>query len=241
MKPIRCLAIDDEPMALKKLENYIGKTPFLELAGCCDSPFEAMQRMSEEPIDAVFIDINMPDLNGMEFIASLPHPPMTVFTTAYAEYAVESYRLSAVDYLLKPFDFADFQRAANKLLRQFKSLQPSPQDAARLLVKDGYKYVNIRIADILYASAMRDYVRIYLAEGKPVTASISLKQLKERLPEHFFQIHRSYIVNMNLIREIERSCIVIDKEVRLSVGDNYRKEFQEYLKKHSLGGSKGSS
>lgn len=105
MKPIRCLAIDDEPMALKKLENYIGKTPFLELAGCCDSPFEAMQRMSEEPIDAVFIDINMPDLNGMEFIASLPHPPMTVFTTAYAEYAVESYRLSAVGISAQAFRF----------------------------------------------------------------------------------------------------------------------------------------
>lgn len=240
MKPIRCLAIDDEPMALKKLENYIGKTPFLELAGCCDSPFEAMQRMSEEPADAVFIDINMPDLNGLEFIASLSRPPMTVFTTAYAEYAVESYRLSAVDYLLKPFDFADFQRAADKLLQRFKSSQPSAQDADCLLVKDGYKYVNIRIADILYAGAMGDYVRIYLAEGKPVTASISLRQLKERLPEHFFQIHRSYIVNMNLIREVERSCIVVDKEVRLSVGENYRKDFQDYLKKHSLGGSKAT-
>lgn len=195
MTRIRCLAIDDEPMALKKLENYINKTPFLELAGLCDGPFEAMQLMAEQQVDAVFVDINMPDLNGMEFIASLPNPPMTVFTTAYAEYAVESYRLSAVDYLLKPFDFVDFQRAANKLLQQFKPAQPASQDTACLLVKDGYKYVNIRIADILYASAMRDYVRIHLTEGKPVLASISLKQLKERLPEHFFQIHRSYIVN----------------------------------------------
>lgn len=242
MRPIRCLAIDDEPMALKKLENYISKMPFLELAGLCDSPFEAMKQMAEQPMDAVFIDINMPDLNGMEFIASMSHPPMTVFTTAYAEYAVESYRLSAVDYLLKPFDFVDFQRAANKLLKQFNSAQPSSSspDPACLLVKDGYKYVNIRIADILYANAMRDYVQIHLTEGKPVLASISLKQLKERLPEHFFQIHRSYIVNMNLIQEIERSCIVIDQETRLAVGENYRKEFQEYLQKYSLG-KNGSS
>lgn len=231
MRPIRCLAIDDEPMALKKLEHYISKTPFLELAGLCESPFEAMQRMAEQPVDAVFIDINMPDLNGMDFIASMPSPPMTVFTTAYAEYAVESYRLSAVDYLLKPFDFVDFQRAANKLLKQF---MPVAQDSW-LLIKEGYKYVNVAIANIVYAKAMSDYVRIYLTEGRSIIASISLKQLKERLPEHFFQIHRSYIVNMNLIQEIERSCIVINKEIRLTIGENYRKEFQEYLRKHSLG------
>lgn len=231
MRTIRCLAIDDEPMALKKLENYIGKTPFLDLVGLCESPFEAMRLMAEKPVDAVFIDIQMPDLSGIEFIAAMARPPMVVFTTAYAEYAVESYRLSAVDYLLKPFDFSDFMRASDKLLKLFRETV----NEERLLVKEGYKYVNIAIADIQYAQAMSDYVKIHLKGDKPVIASISLRQLKEWLPEHFIQIHRSYIVNMNRVQEIERLSIVIDEDTHIPVGENYRKVFQDYMCRHALG------
>lgn len=234
MRPIRCLAVDDEPMALKKLEQYISRTPYLELAALCESPFEAMRLIAEDKIDAIFADIRMPDMNGMDLIASLAHPPMVIFTTAYAEYAVESYRLSAVDYLLKPFDFVDFQRAANKLLSAFMQSQPRSAHDDRLLVKEGYKYVNIAIDDILYAEAMSDYVCVHLRESRTVIASISLKQLRERLPEYFLQIHRSYIVNMRRISEIERACIIIDKNTRLPVGENFRPEFQDYLRLHSL-------
>ncbi len=224
-------------MALKKMEQYISRTPFLELAGVCESPFDAMQLMAGEKIDAIFADIRMPDMNGLDFIASMEHPPMVIFTTAYAEYAVESYRLSAVDYLLKPFDFVDFQRAAGKLLTRFMQSQGTPacDNDDRLLVKEGYKYVNVTIGDILYAGALSDYVCIYLREGRTVIASISLKQLRDRLPEYFLQIHRSYIVNMKQIREIERACIIIDKDTRLTVGENYRRAFQDYLRSHSLG------
>lgn len=224
-------------MALKKLEQYISQTPFLELAGLCESPFDAMAIVAEGKIDAIFADIRMPDMNGLDFIVSMPHAPMVIFTTAYAEYAVESYRLSAVDYLLKPFDLTDFQRAANKLLTRFMQSQRRPVPVAddRMLVKEGYKYVNITIGDILYAEAMSDYVCIHLSEGRTVIASISLRQLRERLPGYFMQIHRSYIVNMRQIREIERACVIIDQITRITVGDNYRHAFQDYLRSHSLG------
>ena len=152
MIQIRCIAVDDEPIALEKLEGYIRRVPFLELVALCENPVEAVQVVMEQRVDALFVDINMPDLNGMELVFSLPEPPMVVFTTAYAEYAVESYRIPAVDYLLKPFDFADFQRAAGRLLKQTGTLQAvrlAVPDEDYLLVKDGYKYVSIHFTDIL--------------------------------------------------------------------------------------------
>ncbi len=235
MKKIRCLAIDDEPMALQKLENYIGKIPFLELVALCESPFEAMQEMANTTVDAMFVDINMPDLNGMEFISSLSHPPLVVFITAHANYAAESYKLSAVDYLLKPYDFADFQRAVNKLVERCLLETPAPA-STHLLVKEGYKYVNIKIADILYVKGMNEYVQIFSLErvGKPIVAYITMKQLKEKLPSNFLQVHRSYIVNMDHVKEIERMRITIDEETLIPVSDNYRKDFVEFLHAHSL-------
>lgn len=242
MKPIRCLAIDDEPIALKKLENYIGKIPYLELAGLCDSAFAAMQVMAETQIDAVFLDINMPDLSGIDFISAVPKPPMIVFTTAYAEYALESYRLSAVDYLLKPISFADFQRAAGKLLKQFKSTgeqaRPAGNNRQYLLIKDGYKYVNINTRDIIYIKAMNDYVQLFRRNGDPILTHLPMKQMIESLPENFLQIHRSYIVNTDHILEIERQSIVMPENVRITVGDNFREVFNAFLQSHSAGNNK---
>lgn len=238
MKPIRCIAIDDEPMALEKLKAYINKIPFLELVSLCESPFEAMRIMAEQPVDAIFIDINMPDINGMDFISSLANPPMVVFTTAYAEYAVESYRLSAVDYLLKPFDFNDFNRAAGKLLshrrRQFTTGNNNVSDSDTLYVKVDYKYVNIRIADIMYIKGMNEYVQIYMEERKRLVVHITMKQIKERLPDYFLQVHRSYIVNMKMVKEIERQRIVMDEDTRIAVSDGYKTDFMQYLRTHSL-------
>ena len=235
MKQIRCIAIDDEPMALEKLEAYIGKVPFLKLAALCESPFEAMPLLTEGQADAMFIDINMPDINGIDFIASLPVRPLIVFTTAYAEYAVTSYRFSAVDYLLKPFDFATFQRAANKLYKQFAAAQTTAADNDdTIYVKVDYRYVNLKIADIVYVKGMSEYVRLFVADGNTLTAYITMKQLKERLPRHFLQVHRSYIVNMRRVREIERMRIVMDAHTRIPVSDNYKKDFLDYLNLHSL-------
>lgn len=222
-------------MALEKLESYIRRMPFLELVALCESPLEAVQVMTGRGVDALFVDINMPDLNGMELVSSLPDPPMVVFTTAYAEYAAESYRFPAVDYLLKPFDFAGFQRAAGRLLKQASHLRvrPAVPEDDCLLVKDGYKYVSVRIADILYAQGMGDYVQIYVEGRKPVIAGTSMAQIKESLPACFMQVHRSWIVNMRKVREIERMRIVIGGE-RIPIGDSYRRQFQEFLRLHML-------
>lgn len=245
MTPIRCIAVDDEPMALEKLQNYISKIPFLELVSTCEGAFEAMQVMSKEKIDAIFIDINMPDLNGLDFINSLPEKPLVVFTTAYAEYAVESYKVVAVDYLLKPFGFNDFQRAANKLQRQWNLLSlekasasaaspTQPQQAGSLYVKVDYKYVRIRPADIRYVEGMNEYLRIYVTDSKPLITHTTLKQIKENLPSNFLQVHRSYIVNMDQIESIERASILMDKQTRIPVGDNYRDAFMQYLHTRAL-------
>lgn len=235
MKPIRCIAIDDEPIALEKLQNYIRRVPFLEAVALCESPSEAMKVMTQTHIDALFIDINMPDINGLDFVSSLPEAPMVVFTTAYAEYAADSYRIPAVDYLLKPFDFADFQRAANRLLNQFTlaELLQSKTDEDYLLVKDGYKYVSIDIAHIQYIQGMRDYVRILVQGKKPVIANTSMVKIKEKLPGYFIQVHRSYIVNIRHISEIERMRIVIAGE-HIPIGDSYKQQFLETIRPHLL-------
>ena len=235
MIQIRCMAVDDEPIALGKLENYIRRIPFLELVALCESPVEAVQIMMEQQVDALFVDINMPDLNGMEMVSSLPTPPMVVITSAYAEYAAESYRIPAVDYLLKPFDFADFQRAASRLLKQAKLSNgtTTTSDEDYLLVKDGYKYVNVPVADILYIQGMRDYVKIYAEGRKPVIVNTSMTQMKEKLPACFLQVHRSWIVNIRKAKEIERMRIVIGEE-RIPIGDSYKQQFMEFLRLHSL-------
>ena len=235
MIQIRCIVVDDEPMALEKLENYIQRIPFLELVALCESPVEAVQMIMKQRVDALFIDINMPDMNGMELVSSLPEQPMVVFTTAYAEYAAESYRFPAVDYLLKPFDFADFQRAASRLLKQasLMSAQKTVPEEEYLLVKDGYKYISVHIDDILYIQGMRDYVQIYIEGRKPIVASTSMLQIKEKLPVCFMQVHRSWIVNIKKVKEIDHMRIVIEGE-RIPIGDSYRQQFLEYLRLHTL-------
>lgn len=235
MIQIRCIAVDDEPIALEKLENYIRRIPYFKLVALCESPVEAARIMTERRVDAMFLDINMPDLNGMELANSLPDPPMVVFTTAYAEYAAESYRLPAVDYLLKPFDFSDFQRAAGRLLKQasIRQARQGVHGEEYLLVKDGYKYVTLQIADIQYIQGMRDYVQIHASGRKPVVASTSMAQIKEKLPDYFLQVHRSYIVNMRKAGEIEHLHIVVGDR-RIPVSGSYRQVFMEFLRQHSL-------
>ena len=244
---IKCLAIDDEPLALSQLKTYIGKVPFLQLVEACQSPLAAMKVLAEQPIDAIFIDINMPDLNGLSFVRTLVHPPLVVFTTAYSEYAIEGYKVDAVDYLLKPFGFDDFQRAANKVLRQYELLQgkasapsdPTPvlkeADDDILFVKTEYKVVSINISKIRYVEAMSEYLRLYMDdEPKPVTALLSMKKIEERLPQHFMRIHRSYIVNLLKIQEVARGRIIMDEKTYLPLGDSYKDAFNDFLEKKSL-------
>ena len=237
---IKCLAIDDEPLALEQLANYIKKIPFLELVARCQSALDAREIMECEVIDAIFCDINMPDLNGMDFVKSLAVPPMVVFTTAYSEYAVEGFKVDAVDYLLKPFGLADFQRAANKVKARYDLMNTAvvstvDEDNA-IFLKTEYKVVRLSISDIRYVEGMSEYLKIY-AEGqpKPLIVLLSMKKMEERLPNSCMRIHRSYIINLKKIQEVNKNRVIMDRDTWLPIGDNYKEQFQDYINTKFLG------
>lgn len=245
---IRCIAVDDEPMALDKLKNYIGRIPYLELVAACEGAYEAMQVMAEQKVDAMFIDINMPDVNGLEFVRALNDAPMVVFTTAYAEYAVDSYKVRAVDYLLKPYGFEDFQRACGNLKKQWdlthqeaspqaaaqSSPQNSRQDGGFLYLKVDYRYVRVALDNIMYIEGMNEYLKIHLVSGDPFLTHTTFRQINECLPENFLQVHRSYVVNMKHVREVERSVVLMADGTRISVSDSNKEAFMSYLLDHSV-------
>ncbi len=245
---IRCMAIDDEPLALQQIATYIGKVPFLELTAQCQSAVEARQFLENDTVDAIFCDINMPDLNGMDFVKSLTTPPLIVFTTAYAEYAVEGFKVAAVDYLLKPFGLQDFQRAANRLQERLappSSLLAPPsslhstlssENANVVFLKSDYRIIKVAINDIRYIEAMSEYLKVHLRnEQKPITTLLSMKKIEERLPHNFMRIHRSYIVNLDDIREVNKNRVILDADTYLPIGDIYRENFQQYLDTKFLG------
>ena len=254
---IRCIAIDDEPLALQQIAAYIGKVPFLELAAQCQSALEAQRFLQSDTVDAIFCDINMPDLNGMDFIKSLAVPPLVVFTTAYAEYAVEGFKVNAVDYLLKPFGLQDFMRAANRLqerlhespslpsylspLTSNKSLTShlSPLTSENdnvIFLKTDYRIVKVTISDIRYVEAMSEYLKVWLeGEAKPLITLLSMKKMEERLPATFMRIHRSYIINLDKIQEVNKNRVIMDADTYLPIGDLYKEAFQQYVDTKFLG------
>ncbi len=239
---IRCLAIDDEPLALQQLVAYIRKVPFLELAAQCSSALEARAFLERDTADAIFCDINMPDLNGMDFVKSLAVPPLVVFTTAYSEYAVEGFRVNAVDYLLKPFGLQDFLRAANRLRERLESKAPVADASASntqddtLFLKTDYRIVKVNIPDIRYVEAMSEYLKVWTeGEAKPIITLLSMKKMEERLPDYFMRIHRSYIVNLTKIQEVNKNRVIMAADTALPIGDLYRETFQTYLNTKFLG------
>ena len=232
---IRCLAIDDEPLALQQLVAYIRKVPFLELAAQCQSALEARSFLENDTVDAIFCDINMPDLNGMDFVKSLAVPPLVVFTTAYSEYAVEGFRVNAVDYLLKPFGLQDFQRAANRLKERLSESTTADSDNT-LFLKTDYRIVKVSIPDIRYIEGMSEYLKVWIeSETKPIITLLSMKKMEERLPDYFMRIHRSYIINLNKIQEVNKNRVIMDKDTYLPIGDLYKDTFQAYLDTKYLG------
>jgi len=236
---IRVLAIDDEPLALQQLAAYIKKIPFLELVSECQSAIEAKGILNNDNIDAIFCDINMPDLNGMDFVKSLSTPPLIVFTTAYSEYAVEGFKVDAVDYLLKPFGLDDFKRAANRLQERLEVRQEpviaTPEDDS-IFVKTDYRVIKLAISDIRYIEGMSEYLKIHLdSQPKPIVTLLSMKKMEEYLPAHFMRIHRSYIINLKKIQEVNKNRVIMDSETYLPIGDNYKDAFNDYLNKKFLG------
>lgn len=230
---IRCIAIDDEPLALKQMVSYINKTPFLEIVGQCDNALQALPLLKETEVELMFLDINMPDISGMDFFKSLKDPPMVIFTTAYSEYAVDGFKVDAVDYLLKPIGYSDFLKAAQKASERINPTGKGSEiksDEKYLFIKSEYKILRINLIDIKYIESMREYLRIHLENQKPIMTLMSLKKMTEYLPiSQFMRVHRSYIVNLNKVTTIERNRIVFDQKVYIPISEQYKENFQAFL------------
>jgi len=236
---IRCIAIDDEPLALRQIADYIKKTPFLELTAQCESALQALKIMEDNPVDLMFVDINMPDLSGMDFVKALDNPPKFVFVTAYSEHALEGFRVDALDYLLKPISYVEFLKSANKVKSWFENNHPKSDEVKSnkefLFIKSDYKILRLNFDEIKYIEGMSEYIKIHLSNSKPVMTLLSLKSIEEKLPsERFMRVHRSYIVNLTKISVIERNRIVFDEKVYIPVSDQYKSKFQDYLDKNFL-------
>jgi len=236
---ISCIAIDDEPLALEQIADYIRKTPFLKLFGLFESALQALDLLATTPIDLMFVDINMPDLSGMDFVKSLENPPKIVFVTAYTEHALESYRVDAIDYLLKPVSYIDFLKSANKIKTWFITNQQNSTEVNSnkdfLFIKSDYKILRINFDDIKYIEGMNEYVRIHLTHSKPVMTLLSMKSIENQLPaDRFMRVHRSYIVSLSKISVIERNRIVFDGKVYIPVSEQYKEIFQAYIDNNFL-------
>lgn len=236
---IRAIAIDDEPLALQLVTGYIKKTPFLELAGEFDNPINAMEFLDQADVDLIFLDIQMPDLIGTDFARTLSQGPKIIFTTAYEKYALEGFRLEAVDYLLKPFGYDEFVIAAQKARKlielEQKTTTTIEANSEFLFLKSEYKIRRINFNDILYIEGLKDYIKVFLVnEPKPILSLNTIKSLESKLPaSKFMRVHRSFIVNLGRIQTVDRFRIVFGQEY-IPVGDQYKEKFQEFLDKNFL-------
>lgn len=248
---LTCAIIDDEPLAVSLLESYVLKTPFLESCGTYNSALNALPSLGATPVDLLFLDIQMPELSGLEFSRILGADTRIIFTTAFDQYAVDSYRVNALDYLLKPISYPDFLASANKALRWCEMLRkpasgdgsedpvvpPAARrdDAESIIVKSEYKLLQIELRKILYIEGLKDYVKIFVEdEPRPVLSLMSMKGLEDMLPsERFVRVHRSFIVQPEKIKVIERNRIVFGKEY-IPISDNYKQHFFELLERRSI-------
>lgn len=229
---MRCLIIDDEPLAIELLEDFVSKTPFLELISSCSNAIEATSILKKNKIDLIFTDIEMPDFSGIEFVKSLDIKPLFIFTTAYSHYAIEGFNLNAVDYLVKPIPFHRFLKAVNRAqdLYLLKKEDNSPSIKALsspnfIFVKSDYENIKLNFGDIKYFEGLKDYIKIFSTSHKPILTLSNFKKIEEKLPEDLFiRVHRSYIVSLKYINSVQRNRILIDG-VRIPIGQNYKDEF----------------
>lgn len=242
---LRCALVDDEPLALSLLESYVRKTDSLELCGSYSSAIQAMKSLPEHPVDLLFLDIQMPELNGLEFSRMVSDNTRIIFTTAFEQYAIDGYRVNALDYLLKPISYNDFIEAVNKALQWFElrkkaetpdSVQTSlPTDSNHIYVKSDYKIVQIELDKILYIEGLKDYIKVYTEDNpRPILSLTSMKTMEEKLPSNrFIRVHRSYIVQKQKIKIIDKGRIVFGKEY-IPVSDSYKQELQNYVNEHII-------
>ena len=229
---MNCLIVDDEPLAQDLLEDFVSKVPYLDLVKKCKSAYEALEVIQTQQIDLIFLDIQMPDLNGIEFAGSVKPQPMIIFTTAFTEYAVDGFELNAIDYLVKPIPFKRFLKATNKALEYFnlknkpeaKNVKGDYEERDYIFVKSEYQTKRINYSDILYIEGFKDYIKIYTNE-KVIMTLMSLKEIEEKLPSsQFVRVHRSFIISIKKIDSIQRSRVIIG-EKWIPVGDFYKKAF----------------
>lgn len=231
---LKCAIIDDEPLAVELLASYVAKIPFMQLEGKYHNAVDAMNGINDRPVDLVFLDIQMPELNGMELSKLLPEATRVVFTTAFEQYALDSYRLGALDYLMKPISYTDFLEACNKALQWFTLLNDAKNRPANeptsIFVKSEYKLLQIDLDDINYIEGLKDYVKIYtISRQRPVLSLMNMKAMEQMLPtSRFIRVHRSYIVAKNKIREVERNRIVFGNTY-IPIGDSYKQAFQDFI------------
>ncbi len=233
---IKCVAIDDEPLALKQIGAYLERTPFFETIALCSNAFEALQFIREGEVDLLFVDINMPDLNGLDFVRSLERKIPVIFTTAYSEYAIDGFQVDALDYLLKPISYASFLKSANKAKTWFdinhKSNEVVQPQMDYLFVKSEHRLIRILLSDIKYIEGSNEYIIIHLMKEKPLTTLMRMKNIESMLPENqFMRVHRSFIVNLNQVKVIERNRIIFDEKIYIPVGEQYKENFQRFLDK----------
>lgn len=232
---IKCLAIDDEPLALNKIKRNILKFPYLELVAVCTNTVKAAQILESAHVDVIFADIEMPDSNGLKFIQEMENPPMVVFVTAYPEYALESYSVSAIDYLLKPYSAEQFERTAEKILKQWSLLNHvNKQDGEdsenrNLYLKSEYKYIRVGIEDIIYFEGQNEYLKVHRKDEESFLTLTTFNKIVEKLPKHFLQIHRSYMVNMSYVDKVSSNNVVLVDGTMLPIGVTKRDTVKAYI------------
>ena len=244
---LNCIIIDDEPLALGLIETYVKKTPFLNLVGKYDSALNAMQKIEQNPPHLIFLDIQMPELNGLEFSKIIKDKTKIIFTTAFQQYAIDGFKVNAIDYLLKPIGYTEFLQAAQKALqwhKMTKNFSTDDQQTAKtaaegrkksIFVKSDYKLIQIELDKITHIEGLKDYVKIFVEDEQyPILTLMSMKSLEEMLPaDQFVRVHRSYIVQPKKIKVIERNRIVFGKEY-IPISESYKENFQEFLNKYSI-------
>ena len=242
---VRCIAIDDEPMALRQIKSYIERTEQLELVAVCRSAMEAQEVLKTATADLLFVDINMPDMNGLEFVRSIDSGHYIVFTTAHPEFALEGFKLNAIDYLLKPFSYEEFMKATQKVISLVDLVErchaaesaiaqneAEAADKEVISVKADYKTQLVKVADIVYLESAGEYVRLHIEGSSTITTLIRLKNMETTLPaDGFLRVHRSYIVNLKRIASYTKGRIFLDNGEYIPLGENYKERFLEYFNK----------
>ncbi|MEM0578072.1 LytR/AlgR family response regulator transcription factor [Flavobacterium polysaccharolyticum] len=240
---VSCIIVDDEPYALELILNYVLKTPFLELKGKCSNAFDVLEILNNEKIDLIFLDIQMPELTGIELSKTVSKDTRIIFTTAFSEYALDGFKADALDYLVKPFNFEEFYNASLKAKEWFglkrQSVSDKTADKNFIFVKSEYKQLKIKLDDVLYFEGLKDYIKIWLInQSKAILTLMSLKSLEEELPESkFIRVHRSFIVALDKIEAIERNQILINTK-RITIAEQYKIKFQNYLDSNSISKNK---